>query len=168
MNDYWPKQALAWLFCPAPGSGTLEYKATLLECFPLKWFNFEDQQLFYAACPSKQHTTTAETSMQVILQKGRHAWRRAVLVVTNTLKIMRATMLLLATSNGVGVNVRLVLLQPPPPPSSCAAGWIGCQTRLMYVSLSTDLDISVNVRWTVGTYLLRTYVCRYCLSKRNK
>ena len=30
------------------------------------------------------------------------------MVVTNTLKIMRATMLLLATSNGVGVNVRLV------------------------------------------------------------
>jgi hypothetical protein len=30
------------------------------------------------------------------------------LVVTNTLKIMRATMLLSATSNGVGVNVRLV------------------------------------------------------------
>ena len=29
---------------------------------------------------------------------------------------MQATMLLLATSNGVGVNVRLVLLQPPPPP----------------------------------------------------
>jgi hypothetical protein len=29
-------------------------------------------------------------------------------VVTNTLKIMRATMLLLATSNGVGVNVSLV------------------------------------------------------------
>ncbi len=29
-------------------------------------------------------------------------------MVTNTLKIMRATMLLLATSNGVGVNVRLV------------------------------------------------------------
>ncbi len=24
----------------------------------------------------------------------------------------------------------------------------------MYVSLSADLDISVNVRWTVGTYLL--------------
>ena len=81
---------------------------------------------------------------------------------------MRATMLLLATSNGVGVNVRLVLLQPPPPPPSCAAGRIGCQTRLMYVSLSADLDISVNVRWTVGTYLLRTYVCRYCLSERNK
>jgi hypothetical protein len=33
----------------------------------------------------------------------------------------------------------------------------------MYVSLSADLDISVNVRWTVGTYLLRTYACRYCL-----
>ena len=32
----------------------------------------------------------------------------------------------------------------------------------MYVSLSADLDISVNVRWTVGTYLLRTYTCRYC------
>ncbi len=30
------------------------------------------------------------------------------MVVTNTLKIMGATMLLLATSNGVGVNVRLV------------------------------------------------------------
>ena len=30
-------------------------------------------------------------------------YRRAVLVVTNTLKIMRATMLLSATSNGVGV-----------------------------------------------------------------
>jgi hypothetical protein len=30
------------------------------------------------------------------------------LVVTNTLKIMRGTMLLSATSNGVGVNVRLV------------------------------------------------------------
>ena len=29
-------------------------------------------------------------------------------MVTNTLKIMRATMLLSATSNGVGVNVRLV------------------------------------------------------------
>jgi len=29
-------------------------------------------------------------------------------MVTNTLKIMRATMLLLATSIGVGVNVRLV------------------------------------------------------------
>jgi hypothetical protein len=29
-------------------------------------------------------------------------------VVTNTLKIMRATMLLSATSNGVGVNVGLV------------------------------------------------------------
>ncbi len=29
------------------------------------------------------------------------------MVVTNTLKIMRATMLLSATSNGVGVNVRL-------------------------------------------------------------
>jgi hypothetical protein len=29
-------------------------------------------------------------------------------VVTNTLKIMGATMLLLATSNGVGMNVRLV------------------------------------------------------------
>jgi hypothetical protein len=29
-------------------------------------------------------------------------------VVTNTLKITRGTMLLLATSNGVGVNVRLV------------------------------------------------------------
>ena len=28
-------------------------------------------------------------------------------MVTNTLKIMRATMLLSATSNGVGVNVRL-------------------------------------------------------------
>jgi len=75
MNDYWPKQALAWLFCPAPGSGTLEYKATLLKYFPLKWFNFEDQQLFYAACPSKQHTTTTEMSMQVILHKGRHAPR---------------------------------------------------------------------------------------------
>jgi hypothetical protein len=75
MNDYWPKQALAWLFCPAPGSGTLEYKATLLKYFPLKWFNFKDQQLFYAACPSKQRTTTAETSMQVILQKGRHGPR---------------------------------------------------------------------------------------------
>ena len=35
-------------------------------------------------------------------------YRRAVLVVTNTLKIMRATMLLSATSNGVGVNLRLV------------------------------------------------------------
>jgi hypothetical protein len=35
-------------------------------------------------------------------------WRRAVLVVTNALKIMRAMMLLSATSNGVGVNVRLV------------------------------------------------------------
>jgi hypothetical protein len=29
----------------------------------------------------------------------------------------------------------------------------------MYVSLSADLDISVNVRWTVGTYLyIRTSV----------
>jgi hypothetical protein len=27
----------------------------------------------------------------------------------------------------------------------------------MYVSLSADLDISVNVRGIVGTYLLRTY-----------
>ncbi len=29
-------------------------------------------------------------------------------MVTNTLKIMGGTMLLLATSNGVGINVRLV------------------------------------------------------------
>ncbi len=43
-----------------------------------------------------------------------------------------------------------------------------CQPRLMYVSLSADLDISVNVRWTVGTYLLCTYVCRHCLSEQNK
>ena len=56
--------------------GRLEYKATLLKYFPLKCFNFKDQQLFHAACLSMQRTTTTETSMQVILQKGRHApWK---------------------------------------------------------------------------------------------
>jgi hypothetical protein len=43
-----------------------------------------------------------------------------------------------------------------------------CQSWLLFVSLSADLDISVNVRWTVGTYLLHTHVCRYCLFERNK
>ncbi len=34
--------------------------------------------------------------------------KKSRIVVADTLKIMRATMLLSATSNGVGVNVRLV------------------------------------------------------------
>jgi len=44
-------------------SGTLEFKATLLKYFHLKCFNFEDQQLFHAAYPLMQRTTTAETNM---------------------------------------------------------------------------------------------------------
>jgi len=41
----------------------------------MKWFNFEDQQLYHATYPLMQHTTTTETSMQVIHQKGRQAPR---------------------------------------------------------------------------------------------
>ena len=59
-----------------------------------------------------QELSLIDENIHCVSAQTQHAhnfvWRRAVSVVTNTLKIMGATMLLLATSNGVGMNVRLV------------------------------------------------------------